>query len=187
MANPYLSDPGIRMDIVEHLPYLESQAAQSQLVIEFGVEYGNGSTLALMNGLRQVQGDKLMISVDVDDRMTLERKPVESYWKFILGNSSCVRVYNEALVFVNEVWPGGKKADIIFIDSYHVLYQVKDEINLWISLSDNDTIWLFHDIWDNISDQELEFSLGIRAFALSNGYKYEVVSPLCNGLSKMSK
>ena len=183
MAYDYKADIGIRMDIVELLPYLEELAEQKAFVLELGTQYGNGSTLALMNGLRaSTELFKLMVSVDVDDQISEGRRPIEDYWNFIIGNSSAERVYDDAAVLM-----GINKFDIIFIDSFHKVYHAKDEINLWLPLSNDSTIWLFHDVWDDQLNEENEFSLAIRDFVTSLGYSYEIVNQECQGLAKMIK
>ena len=184
----YAGDIGIRMDILPHLEYLETLGSTKALIVELGVQYGNGSTLALMNGLRASAADpKLMISVDIDDQISEGRRPVEEYWHFILGNSATGRVINDADTLVDATFPGIKKIDVIFIDSFPKPYHVIDEINAWLPMADANTIWLFHDAWNDASGEETDVSLAVREWAGNNGYNYDILSQEAQGLSIMTK
>jgi cephalosporin hydroxylase len=195
MANVYLEDIGIRMDIVEHLPYLEELAAHDALIVELGVQYGNGSTLAFANGLRRsTASPKMMISVDIVDQMTLERNPPEDWWKFIIGNSTDQATYDQAVAYVEAVWGiGGKTIDVILLDSAHEPEHVLAEINLWSGLADNGTIWLIHDVCLSCQDKEScddcagELCMAIKDFTQTNGYTFTLLSSACEGLVKLVK
>lgn len=179
----YTADIGIRNDILEHLSYLEELASTKSFILELGCQYGNGSTLALMNGLKSSHAvKKLMISVDIDDQLSPERKPIEEYWHFILGNSSAQRVYDDARVLM-----GDNKFDLVFIDSYHAAYHAKDEMNLWSPLFDDKAVILFHDIWDDLSNKETSLSTGLKEVSANLGYSFETFSQLGHGLAKLVK
>jgi cephalosporin hydroxylase len=195
MANPYLEDIGIRMDIVGHLPYLEELAAQAGLVVELGVQYGNGSTKSFSTGIKNSAANpKMMISVDITDQISAGRKPPEDWWKFIVGDSIAHETFDQAVAYVEAAWGvGGKKIDVILLDSVHEPEHVLAEITLWSGLTSNNTIWLIHDVCLSCQNKENcdncagELCMAIKDFAQTTGYTFTLVSKECEGLVKLTK
>jgi hypothetical protein len=198
----FLSDKGIRMDIINHLPYLATVAATKALILELGTQYGNGSTKALYEGLQQsIISPKLMISVDIRNQMTESRIPTEN-WKSIfgtpdpeseipeelqqiVGNSTFEGTFTAAIDLIHDVWPGAKAFDVVFIDSFHNTQHIINEINLWRQNTDDDTIWIIHDVW--VNDLETDVSLAVAAWASENSYSYFIQSKEAQGLAVMTK
>ncbi|HRR49270.1 MAG TPA: class I SAM-dependent methyltransferase [Bacteroidales bacterium] len=178
-----MDDIGIRPDMVPHMPFLALEASKHSFVIELGVEYGNGSTKALAEGLRNSDAeDKLMISIDIEDKMTKYRIPTENWWKFILGDDVEATVIDKVKELAN-----GRKADIIFVDSFHDPDHITKELNAYFPLTDDNTVWYFHDVIDNISGEEQNIVQPIKDFAAQNNLTYEVVSTKSCGLGKLYK
>ncbi len=138
---------GDQIDIAYFMPFLEHQASQAAFVLEIGVGWGNGSTRAFTRGLkRSVLPEKLHIGVDLNPGLPNPElgfeAPDTDYWHMFLGLSeskeTMVRVWN---------YCGGRKADIIFIDTDHRKAQLEIELRVWDIFANEKTLWIFHDTW----------------------------------------
>ena len=176
-----LDDSGVRPDMYAHMNYLMELASKSAFVIELGIEYGNGSTKAFSWGMRKSEKEpKLMISVDIENKLTDYRIPTEPWWNLIIGNSASSETIEKVVPLV----PEGLKADIIFVDSEHTEGHVMMELDLWSKFADDKTVWLFHDVHDGKGPEIIN---AINRFAEEKGLTFELISTHCTGLGKLFK
>jgi len=137
-------------------------AKSCKVVIELGAHHGGGSTRAIWEGIKVNPKAEVWISVDIRDSIFAENRPTIPLWHFVKGDDRKVGTLEEARVFL-----GGKKADLIFIDTVHTYEHMKDELALWVEVAAPDCVWAFHDTW--MGGQYNHMTDAIREFAVRSG------------------
>lgn len=167
-----------RSDIDLHMSKLQKMAELFPVIIEVGVQWGNGSTRAFKNGFgNNKSDDRLFISIDINYEIDDKDKPAFDFWHFILGDSTSEPVLEQTRKLLND-----RKANIIFIDSNHTYDQVKKEIEAYKQFGNKDTIWLFHDTY--LGGNEHELRKGIIE-SCPETHEYQDISIDCNGLGAL--
>lgn len=165
-------------DIKALMPILEKIASQCETILEIGPAQGNGSTVAFAKGIEKSaypESFKSFITVDIRDYM--DWKPSHlPYWKMVLGDSTNRET-------VEAVKKECKKFDLIFIDTHHTYEQMKRELELWPSLADNTTVFLFHDTYMN--NEYNPMTDAIKEFAQGSNCYYEDITKESHGLGMM--
>jgi len=166
-------------DMIPHMPFMEECASKAGIIVEIGVGHGNGSTRAFARGLlRSDHAEKMHIGVDWDP--VRPQVVPENYWHMVHGPSedpaTAVRVI-EIL--------GGRKPDIIFIDTIHTYEQMAMELPIWANLAKDDTLWIFHDswmlgVWNHMSE-------AIKEFASANEWEFVDYAQESHGLALMRR
>lgn len=157
----YPANEGVSGTISDLMPDIEENARRSNgFVLELGVQYGDGSTVAIHRGLLS-QTDPLHISVDIDDRMIWW--PPVPWWRIIVGDDLLQETFDRVVNLCGSRQPG-----LIFIDTIHSYAHMQAELKLWSPLAAADTVWLFHDTWTCRG-----MTQAIQEFAASNGWAYE--------------
>jgi hypothetical protein len=159
--NIYPPNEGVSGTISDVMPDIEEHARNSNgIVLELGVQYGDGSTVAIQRGLEH-HPDPLHISVDIDDRMTW--KPNVPWWHHVIGDDLRYATLRKVIDIGPLRYPG-----LIFIDTIHSYEHMQAELNLWSTLATQETVWLFHDTWSCKG-----MTAAIESFAQLHGWKYE--------------
>lgn len=100
------------IDIVEHMDFLQEIAGECDVVVEFGVRDGSGSTAAFIRGVREVLYSYDLYPCRCDGiRGVADSRGVE--WRFSQADSRAVRIPD---------------CDFLFIDSLHTYPQLKVEL-----------------------------------------------------------
>ncbi len=131
-------------DIVYLMPFIEHAASRSWVVLEIGCGNGNGSTRALARGIARStvpEKEKLFITVDIDPERPAE-KPNLPYWHAVYGPSEEMSTALAVADILKGVVP-----HLIFIDTIHTYEHLKKEHEVWKWLSNDNTVWLYHDTW----------------------------------------
>lgn len=163
-------------DIHQHLVALYNlvTSMKAKTVIELGVNTGE-STIAFLEAVAATDG--LLTSVDIQD-LPQTRPMLESYgltgrWQFHMMDD---------IKFGLEVWPKGKLADLIFVDTSHQYEQTKREIQVFEPILRPGGIMVFHDtvtFYDGVQKP-------INEFLKLNKWPYENKTN-CNGLGILRK
>ena len=143
MAEPKETPRPDQTDMAYHMPFLETMAAHSGVVLEIGCGHGNGSTRAFTRGLRRSAHRLHHVIVDIDPERP-EEMPLNDLYAVtkVTGDSRDPRVANTAARALADFYP-----DIIFIDTVHTYEQLAAELEVWRPLACKDTLWVFHDTW----------------------------------------
>lgn len=164
-------------DIHQHLTTLHGLVTSigAKTVLELGVNTGE-STIALLEAVAATDGK--LISVDQQDlpqtRPMLERYGLTGRWEFHLMDD---------IKFGTEVWPKGKLADLIFVDTSHIFDHTKREIEVYEPILRPGGIMVFHDTvtcYDGVQKAINQF------LKTHKTYKYENKTN-CNGLGILRK
>ena len=179
----YPPNEGLSGTIADVMPDIQAYAHQSNgFVLELGVQYGDGSTVAIQRGLAG-HPNPLHISVDIEDRMVW--KPQVEWWHNIVADDTDQRTMWSVLALVTERY-GERRPGLIFIDTIHSYEHMQQELALWSYVATDSTVWLFHDTWSCKG-----MTAAIREFAQANGWTYddfrcETATSQC-GLGRMRK
>ncbi len=167
-------------DIVELMTLISDhvRAKDPDFVLEIGPAQGNGSTIAIQDGLDKISRP-LHISVDIRDYM--EVKPTYECWHLVLGDSRDL----ETLFKVKAICGSERKPDVIFIDTDHTYEQMKAELEIWGRFAKESTVWLFHDTWMNHEYNNMTDA--IKEYALANGLVYKDLTLDSHGLGYMGR
>lgn len=170
----------IREDIKFLLPLVEEKAKNANFILEIGCAFGDGSTTTFKKVMEENRRkNKLYISVDLEDVIIPEYRPVGYWWHIILGDSRSL----ETLEKVQDL-AKGKLADIIFIDTEHNYNIMEKELEVWKNIAHKDTVWLFHDTW--MSGKYNPMTDAIKKFSVENPkWRYEDLSRENNGLGAL--
>ena len=163
-------------DIHQHLVTLHGLVTgiNAKTVIELGVNTAE-STVALLEAVAATDG--ILTSVDIQDlpqtRPMLEGYGLTGRWQFHMMDD---------IKFGLEVWPKGKLADLIFVDTSHQYAQTKREIEVFEPILRPGGIMVFHDT--------VSFYQGVQKpineFLKKNKWPYENKTN-CNGLGILRK
>jgi hypothetical protein len=157
----YPPNAGVSGTISDVMPDIEEHARNSNgFVLELGVQYGDGSTVAIQRGLEN-HPDPLHISVDIDDRMVW--KPDVPWWHSIIADDLKPETLQSVLKAAS-----GRRPGLIFIDTIHSHEHMNAELALWFNIAAWDTVWLFHDTWSCKG-----MTAAIKDFAFANRLVYE--------------
>lgn len=164
-------------DISLHLPTIKSIASTSFFTIELGPAKGDGSTVAILEGMQELSAkSSLFISVDRADYM--EQKPKVPYWHLVIGDTRERSTVKKVQELSKE-----RVADLIFIDTHHTYEQMSKELEVWSSLAGPDTYWLFHDTW--MMGEYNPMTDAIKEYAKKYHLIYEDISEESHGLGVM--
>ena len=166
-------------DIALHMPLLEDLASKAAVILELGVGKGNGSTRAFARGIaKSPREDKLYVSVDFDADRPHEC-PDLPYWHMVYGRTEDPRTAAKVFNII-----GGRKVDVIFIDTHHTYEQMQAELALWGSFASKETVWLAHDIqmfgsYNHMTD-------AIKDYCVEHPeWEYVEITPDSHGLGMM--
>jgi cephalosporin hydroxylase len=174
-------DDSARSDIRMYMPLMKYIAAGSSFILEIGVDGGNGSTRAFSQGLQLRDSPRnLHISVDLNTNAPTIEKPSDSWWHMVHGDSADPATADR----VAEIC-GDRKADVIFIDSLHTEEHMAKELEVWKRFSDCQTLWLFHDTWQDGSFGAV--TPAITKFAAAEGYEFADFCQESHGFGLMRK
>lgn len=171
---------GVDGAIANFVPDIREAArtCKGAFVLEIGTGRGDGSTIAIQEGLDGRDG-ALHVSVDVNDRLDLYR-PDAPWWHLVLGNSR----YPSTLADVVAI-AGDRKPGLIYIDTEHTYDHMREELPLWDQIADDGTMWLFHDTY-MFSCYNL-MTDAIREFAAANNWAYDDFRTEPHGLGRMRR
>ena len=163
-----------KSDINEHLPTLKEYSSKVKHVTEFGVRFGI-STIALLAGK-----PKILKSYDID------RRRFKSYRLFKQVSPDTEFVFTEADVLKINIDP----TDLLFIDTWHVYKQLKQEFELHAGKVSKYII--LHDVitFGTIGEDGSEFGLtnAVSEFLSNNkSWTIEKMFNNNNGLCILSK
>jgi len=170
----------IRDDIKLLLPILADRTKGADFILEIGCAFGDGSTTVFKKLMEENRRkNKLYISVDLEDVIIPEYRPVGSWWHLVLGDSRKL----ETLQKVQDI-AKNKLADVIFIDTEHNYNIMEKELEVWKNISHDKTIWMFHDTW--MSGKYNPMTDAIKKFVERNPrWRYEDLSEENNGLGAL--
>lgn len=159
-------------DIHQHLVTLHGlvTSLKARTVIELGVNTGE-STVAFLEAVAVTDG--ILTSVDQQDlpqtRPMLEAYGLTARWQFHKMDD---------IKFALEVWPKGKLADLIFVDTSHQYAHTKREIDTYEPILRPGGIMVFHDTvscYDGVQKPINEFRKTRKDWSYENKTN-------CNGL-----
>lgn len=151
-------------------------------VIELGVHTGEGS-LSMIQDALELHPTPLHISVDWEDLIAREHRPVAPWWRLVIGDSRS----SETLTHVQSlVGTSARRAGLIFIDTDHNYQQMSAELALWNALADDSTIWLGHDSW-MFGVWNADMMRAVTEFADQYGWTYDDLRQDSHGLWRLSK
>lgn len=170
---------GYSYDIANFVPDIrEAARASNGYVLEIGIGKGDGSTIAIQEGLA-AHPDPLHISVDIEDGLQVYR-PNTPWWHLVVGDSAKETTRDR----VRQITP--RTPGLIFIDTHHVYEQMQAELSVWPLLAGPETVWLFHDTWMFSCFNE-GMVRAIQEFADKNGWVYDDFKPEPHGLGRMRR
>jgi len=166
-----------REDILLHMPTITKLVANKKVILEIAPDFGNGSTKAILKG---VSPDAVWVSVDITDHINSECRPQIPNWKIVEGDSRHLATMNKVKELLGE-----KKADFIFIDTIHEKAFLAEELKVWYELTDDSTLWLFHDTW--MLGNYNTMTDAIKEFAEQYKFQWNYIdlSEECNGLGAL--
>ncbi len=131
-------------NIVLHVPFLRYLAMRARVIVELGIETGNGSTRAFEEGFALNMEGIIWVGVDKD---VPGRIPEDERFKFCRGDTTHI----DTVRTVADVLAGGIRqnasADLIFIDTLHTPEQMRKELEIWPLLGGWNCTYVFHDTW----------------------------------------
>lgn len=171
-------------DIANFYIHLFDAALESNgFVLELGPGKGDGSTVAFDDALSIKaidNGPEGNLHITVDQLDYMDQKPERDWWHLVIGDTrdrnTLLKVERIAL---------GRCPGLIFVDTEHTPEQIAVELELYSTMADEDTVWLFHDtymfgIYNPMTD-------AIKEFANKHGWVYDDVSTEPHGLGRMRK
>lgn len=170
---------GFAYDIENCVDTIREHARNSNgFVLEIGAGKGDGSTIAIQEGLSN-HPNPVHVTVDIEDDMTLY-KPSVYWWHFVKGDSTLLYT----LLMVDDITRIYlRKPGLIFIDTFHQYQHLKRELELWQSVADKNTVWLFHDTW--MCGEYNKMTDACKEFARDNGRVYEDLITEAHGLGRI--
>ena len=150
----------------------------SRPLVEVGSGCGDGSTHAFDLGRQKAHESTQHISVNLHP-VGGGWEPINGQWKFIQGDSREISTV-EAVKELLEDTPG-----IIYIDTEHTYATLKRELEIWLQIADEDTLYLFHDV---VGFPEMTVAL-LEAVApggsLHDTHYYLLIEETCSGLGAL--
>lgn len=174
----------IRKDIENALPFLIDYASRTNVIVELGCHFGNGSTKAFRVGLANnpsADREKLMITVDIKYSLLPDAKPTEPWWHMLIGNTTNPQTLDAAKKILN-----GRQVEMLFIDTDHTAACVLKELDLWVPLCAYTSMVVFHDTGvKNPPCPFVDYAHAIEEYARSHNFDLDHVVKEGQGLSVM--